>query len=189
MVPNPSTTGNFIDSSFGLRYHSDSAHLRGIKMRASAEGDGRHQRHHHSRSVAERHQHESAQSDVCASINAGARGGLLDLIGSDSSVSGGNSMAPPTMVIPPRSRPRSRAPPTPGPGQHRAAQSRCCPILRDVTNVLESMKRISDAKYGAGARPTRIRPSMRPRWALQGFKRAATPRPRTSSTNTTVPPP
>jgi hypothetical protein len=30
---------------------------------------------------------------------AGARGGLLDLIGSDSSQSGGNSMAPPTMVI------------------------------------------------------------------------------------------
>ena len=29
----------------------------------------------------------------------GARGGLLNLIGSDSSVSGGNSMAPPTMVI------------------------------------------------------------------------------------------
>src|ERR1700749_4027170 len=33
MVPNPSATGNFIDSSFGLRYHSDSAHLRGIKTR------------------------------------------------------------------------------------------------------------------------------------------------------------
>jgi hypothetical protein len=26
MVPNPSTSGNFIDASFGLRYHSDSAH-------------------------------------------------------------------------------------------------------------------------------------------------------------------
>ncbi len=33
MVPNPSTTGNFIDSTFGLRFHSDSAHLRGIKTR------------------------------------------------------------------------------------------------------------------------------------------------------------
>src|ERR1700688_4104751 len=36
MVPNPSTTGNFIDSSFGLRFHSDSAHVRGMKLRASA---------------------------------------------------------------------------------------------------------------------------------------------------------
>src|SRR3984885_6196336 len=34
MVPNPSTTGNFIDSSSGLRYHSDSAHLRGMQARA-----------------------------------------------------------------------------------------------------------------------------------------------------------
>src|SRR6266849_1950881 len=33
MVPNPSTTGNFIDSTFGLRFHSDSAHLRGMKIR------------------------------------------------------------------------------------------------------------------------------------------------------------
>src|ERR1700727_3129976 len=36
IVPNPSTSGNFIDASFGLRYHSDSAHLRGMKVRASA---------------------------------------------------------------------------------------------------------------------------------------------------------
>ena len=36
MVPNASATGNFVDASFGLRYHSDSAHLRGMKLRASA---------------------------------------------------------------------------------------------------------------------------------------------------------
>ena len=30
----------------------------------------------------------------------GARGGLLNLIGSQSSVSGGNSMSPPAMIIP-----------------------------------------------------------------------------------------
>jgi len=35
MVPS-SSTGNFVDSSFGLRFHSDSAHLRGMKLRASA---------------------------------------------------------------------------------------------------------------------------------------------------------
>src|SRR4029077_20617833 len=33
MVPNPSTTGNFIDSNLGLRFHTDSAHLRGIMTR------------------------------------------------------------------------------------------------------------------------------------------------------------
>src|SRR6202012_4158290 len=36
MVPNASATGSFVDASFGLRYHSDSAHLRGMKLRASA---------------------------------------------------------------------------------------------------------------------------------------------------------
>src|SRR5580658_4697594 len=34
MVPN-SSTKSFVDSSLGLRYHSDSAHLRGIKTRFS----------------------------------------------------------------------------------------------------------------------------------------------------------
>src|SRR3984957_2349992 len=33
MVPSPSTSGNFIDATFGLRFHSDSGHLRGIKAR------------------------------------------------------------------------------------------------------------------------------------------------------------
>ena len=36
MVPNASAAGSFVDASFGLRYHSDSAHLRGMKLRASA---------------------------------------------------------------------------------------------------------------------------------------------------------
>ena len=60
----PAPTGNFVDASFGLRYHSDSAHLRGMKARASAAAHGGHERHDHSRAVAERHQYQSAQSDV-----------------------------------------------------------------------------------------------------------------------------
>ncbi|MFI4982496.1 MAG: hypothetical protein ACHQIO_19265, partial [Nevskiales bacterium] len=35
MVPSPSATGNNIDSTFGLRFHADSAHLRGIKARVT----------------------------------------------------------------------------------------------------------------------------------------------------------
>ena len=31
MVPSSSKTGSFVNSSFGLRYHSDSAHLRGMQ--------------------------------------------------------------------------------------------------------------------------------------------------------------
>src|ERR1700742_839816 len=33
MVPNASATGSNVDATFGLRYHIDSAHLRGIKSR------------------------------------------------------------------------------------------------------------------------------------------------------------
>ena len=64
MVPNGSATGSFVDASFGLRYHSDSAHLRGMKAARQRRGHGRHDRHDHSGAVAERHEHQSAQSHV-----------------------------------------------------------------------------------------------------------------------------
>jgi hypothetical protein len=79
----------------------------------------------------------------------GARGGLLNLIGSNSSVSGGNSMAPPTMVI-------AAAQPTVVDSSNDSKNlvstgqlSTLLPNPADVTNVLESMKRVSDAKYSA----------------------------------------
>ena len=79
---------------------------------------------------------------------AGAQGALLNLIGTDSSVSGGNSMAPPNMI-------NVAAQPTViDSGRDTAGLvstgqlSTLLPNPNDVTNVLESMKRISDAKYG-----------------------------------------
>ena len=59
------STTSFIDSSLGLRYHSDSAQLRGIKTTftntaAMANVTGT----HHSRALAERYQHQPAQPDV-----------------------------------------------------------------------------------------------------------------------------
>ncbi len=95
MVPNPSAAGNFIDSSFGLRFHSDSAHLRGMKL----------------------------------------------------SMSGGSSMAPPTMMIA-AAQPTKVSSPADTQGLVSTGQlSTLLPNPSDVTNVLESMKRISDAKY------------------------------------------
>jgi hypothetical protein len=77
----------------------------------------------------------------------GARGGLLNLIGSDSSMSGGNSMAPPTMVIA-AAQPTRVSSPADTRGLVSTGQlSTLLPNSSDVTNVLESMKRISDAKY------------------------------------------
>jgi hypothetical protein len=146
MVPSPSATGNFIDSSFGLRYHSDSAHLRGMKLRASATtmagttGTI-------IPALSQNDTNTNPHNPMYGIYQAGARGGLLNLIGSQSSQSGGNSMAPPTMVI-------SAAMPTKisssqdSSGLVSTGQlGTLLPNPADVTNVLESMKRISDAKY------------------------------------------
>jgi len=84
---------------------------------------------------------------IYAIYQYGARGGLLNLIGSQSSVSGGNSMAPPAMIIP-AAQPTKVSSPADTQGLVSTGQlSTLLPNAADVTNVLESMKRISDAKY------------------------------------------
>jgi hypothetical protein len=146
MVPNPSTTGNFIDSSFGLLYHSDSAHLRGMKIRASAKAmagtNGT-----VIPALSQNDTNTNPHNPMYAIYQYGARGGLLNLIGSDSSQSGGNSMAPPTMVIA-AAMPTKVSSPADTQGLVSTGQlSSLLPNSSDVTNVLESMKRVSDAKY------------------------------------------
>src|SRR5271168_3806572 len=147
MVPNSSATGSFVDASFGLRYHSDSAHLRGMKLRASAKAmagtNGT-----IIPALSQNDTNTNPHNPMYAIYQYGARGGLLNLIGSDSSVSGGNSMAPPTMVIA-AAQPSVVASPADTEGLVSTGQlSTLLPNSADVTNVLESMKRISDAKYG-----------------------------------------
>jgi hypothetical protein len=148
MVPNPSTTGNFIDASFGLRYHSDSAHLRGMKMRASAKAmagtNGT-----IIPALSQNDTNTNPHNPMYGIYQFGARGGLLNLIGSDSSQSGGNSMAPPTMVIA-AAQPTKVSSSADTQGLVSTGQlSTLLPNASDVTSVLESMKRISDAKYAA----------------------------------------
>jgi hypothetical protein len=82
-------------------------------------------------------------------FQAGARGSLLNLIGTDSSTSGGNSVAPPNMINV-AAQPTKIADGSDTAGLVNTGQlSTLLPTSSDVTNVLESMKRISDAKYGA----------------------------------------
>jgi hypothetical protein len=147
MVPNPSTTGNFIDSTFGLRFHADSAHLRGIKARtgasAMANTNGT-----VIPALSQNDTNTNPHNPMYGVWQFGARGGLLDLIGSESSISGGNSMSPPTMVIP-SAAPVKISSSTDSKGLVNTGQlSTLLPNASDVTNVMESMKRISDGKYG-----------------------------------------
>jgi hypothetical protein len=146
MVPNPSTTGNFIDASFGLRFHSDSAHLRGMKLRAGAKAmagtNGT-----VIPALSQNDTNTNPHNPMYAIYQYGARGGLLNLVGSTSSMSGGNSMAPPTMMIA-AAQPTKVSSPADTQGLVSTGQlSTLLPNPSDVTNVLESMKRISDAKY------------------------------------------
>jgi hypothetical protein len=152
MVPSPSTTGNFIDSSFGLRFHSDSAHLRGMKLRASAKAmagtNGT-----VIPALSQNDTNTNPHNPMYGIYQYGARGGLLNLIGSESSQSGGNSMAPPTMVIA-AAMPTKISSSQDSKGLVSTGQlTTLLPPLQDgtnpdVVNVMESMKRISDAKYG-----------------------------------------
>lgn len=146
MVPSSSTTGSFVDSSFGLRFHSDSAHLRGMKTRASAKAmagtNGT-----VIPALSQNDTDVNTHNPMYGIYQYGARGGLLNLIGSESSVSGGNSMAPPTMVIS-AAMPTKISSSADTQGLVSTGQlSTLLPNASDVTNVLESMKRISDAKY------------------------------------------
>ena len=146
MVPN-SSTKSFVDSTLGLRFHSDSAHLRGIKTRigasvmANTTGTV-------IPALSQNDTNTNPHNPMYGIWQAGARGALLDLIGSDSSVSGGNSMAPPTMINI-AAQPTKIADSTDSQGLVNTGQmSTLLPNPADVTNVLQSMKRISDAKYG-----------------------------------------
>src|ERR1700722_262323 len=148
MVPNPSTTGNFIDSTFGLRFHLDSAHLRGIKNRVKTASAMTNTSGTVIPALSQNDTNTNPHNPMYAIYQYGARGGLLDLIGTQSSVSGGNSMSPPTMIIP-AAQPTKVSSPADTQGLVSTGQlSTLLPHPADITNVLESMKRISDAKYG-----------------------------------------
>jgi hypothetical protein len=146
MVPNASATGSNVDMSFGLRYHADSAHLRGMKLRASAKAmagtNGT-----VIPALSQNDTNTNPHNPMYGIYQFGARGGLLNLIGSSSSMSGGNSMSPPTMVIA-AATPTKVSSSQDSKGLVSTGQlSTLLPDPNDVTNVLESMKRISDAKY------------------------------------------
>jgi len=145
MVPSPSTTGNFIDSTFGLRYHSDSAHLRGMKTRTGAKAMAN-TMGTVIPALSQNDTNVNPHNPMYGIWQYGARGGLLDLIGSDSSMSGGNSMAPMTMMIP-SATPVKISSSTDTKGLVNTGQLSALLPAADVTNVMESVKRISDAKY------------------------------------------
>ncbi|HEY1589493.1 MAG TPA: hypothetical protein VGG00_07145 [Rhodanobacter sp.] len=154
MIPNASAgTGNFIDQSLGVAFHSDSAYLRGIKQRiavgtaasvngailpAMSENDTGDNPHNPMYGI---------YSSGYAVLNpaAGNKGDLLALIGTESSTSGGNSMAP-SYMIDPTVPPTKVAQASDVTGLVSTGQLVGLLSQNDATLVLESIERISANK-------------------------------------------
>jgi hypothetical protein len=101
MLPNsPNTgspTGNFIDTSLGAAWHSDGAILRGIKSVASAAAMAG----TNGVAIAAMSQNDTSMNPhnpMYGIYDAGANGSLLTLIGTEPTVSGGNSVAPTALI-------------------------------------------------------------------------------------------
>lgn len=147
MVPNSSTTGSNVDATFGLRFHADSGHLRGIKARVTTASAMSNTAGTVFPALSQNDTNTNPHNPMYGIWQYGARGGLLDLIGSVSSPSGGNSMAPMTMMIA-SAAPVKISSSADSKGLVNTGQlSTLLPQASDVTAVMESMKRISDAKY------------------------------------------
>jgi hypothetical protein len=149
MVPNGgSGPGSFIDQSLGLAFHSDSAYLRGITQRVAAATAGN-VNGAVIPAISQNDTGNNPHNPMYGIESAGARGDLLVLIGSQATVSGGNSLAPMYMINP-------TTPPT------KVSQSSDVTGLvstgqlvsgalnqGDAVNVLESIERISKNKLDA----------------------------------------
>ncbi|MDF1644648.1 MAG: general secretion pathway protein GspF [Pseudomonadales bacterium] len=146
-IANPTTGLNdFINTELGLAFHSDSGFLRGMLERTSIGT-----RSNINGAVI------PARSDNDTGNNphnpmygiraAGADGSLLNLIGSSSSESGGNSMAPP-MLVDPEGRPAKIDRPSDVTGLVDVGDLIGLLNQEDAVAVMESIYRISNSKLG-----------------------------------------
>ena len=139
-----SLLGDFSDDSLGLLFHSDSAMLRGILEKASstvgrvngAVIPGR----------SDNDTGNNPHNPMYGIYRAGVRGQILQLIGSENTESGGNSMAP-IMTIDPEIRPTKIDRPSDASGLVDVGDlNLLLDDAEDIVSVMESMKRISDFK-------------------------------------------
>jgi len=139
-----SVSGMFTDDSLGLLFHSESAMLRGILDKATgmpgfvngAVIPGR----------SENDTGNNPHNPMYGIYRAGLRGQILQLIGSENSDSGGNSMAP-AMLIDPEIRPTKVDRPSDASGLVDVGDlNLLLDNPEDIVSVMESMKRITDFK-------------------------------------------
>jgi len=146
-APNPGSVRNdWIDEQLGLRFHSDSAFLRGIMDRVSpttaAAINGA--------VIPARSENDTGNNPhnpMYGIYRAGADGELLTLVGSRSSESGGNSMAPAALVDP-SARPTKIDRTSDVTGLVDTGKLVGLLDQDDAVAVMESIQRLSDRKLG-----------------------------------------
>jgi hypothetical protein len=149
MLPTSSTT-NFIDTSLGVAFHSRSALLRGIKATCSAAAMAG----VNGCVIPARSENDTGNNPhnpMYGIYHAGARGELVNLVGSQNTDSGGNSMAP-TMLIDVSARPIQVTRPADVTGLV-GSSGDIPPLLSQGETVaaMESMARISNAGIDGAA--------------------------------------
>jgi len=152
-------TNDFIDTSMGLAFHTDSAFLRGMSERMSiatlagtngaviparSENDSGNNPHNPMYGIAR----AGASGD-------GADGSLLGLIGSRNSDSGGNSMAP-AMLVDQANRPTKVDRPSDVTGLVDVGDLVGLLTQSDAVAVMESIQRISDMKLNSPGVQTEV---------------------------------
>ncbi|WP_235015340.1 general secretion pathway protein GspF [Oceanicoccus sp. KOV_DT_Chl] len=148
--PNPSSAADtFIDDSLGLLFHSESAMLSGIKEKCSAATMAA----TNGAVIPSRSDNDTGNNPhnpMYGIYDAQARGGLVQLIGSEVSASGGNSMAPNSyMALYPDIRPTKISSPSDAAGLVDVGSlNSLFADSADTLAVMESMKRITDYKLG-----------------------------------------
>ncbi|MCC5793222.1 MAG: general secretion pathway protein GspF [Chromatiales bacterium] len=147
MIPpaiNPLTGQEYIDDRLGLRFHADSAFMRGITERLTPGVDA----FVNGALIPARSENDTGNNphNPMYGINrAGADGSLLTLIGSRPTDSGGNSLAPAAMINP-EVRPTKVDRPTDVTGLVDTGQLVGLLGQEDAVAVMESIYRISDRK-------------------------------------------
>jgi len=150
MVPsitNPNTmTNDFINNELGLSFHSDSAFLRGILEKVNVTNRA----NINGAVIPARSENDTGNNPhnpMYAINRAGADGSLLTLIGSQNTDSGGNSMAPDSLIDP-TVRPTKVDRPTDVTGLVDIGDLVGLLSQDDAVAVMESVYRLSDKKLG-----------------------------------------
>ena len=143
--PNNPVSNDFINDSFGLLFHTESAMLQGMLEKTTPESQG----NTNGAVIPARSDNDTGNNPhnpMYGIYRAGSRGQILQLIGSRASDSGGNSMAP-SMLIDPELRPTKIDRPQDASGLVDVGDlGKLLNNENDIVSVLESIKRVSDFK-------------------------------------------